>query len=194
MSSPSATSPDNPPPRPRGFRFTIRQMMLLVLLSSVTCSALLPVVRANRNRIFETILFEMILLPTIWAGFVLVFVRRGPLQNWLVRGIFLLPVLLGALAILAMSLALVYVYHDRALALILALFLAGIVDAVIVSSVWRWVSQLIPIRCPSCRSLTLISDTGTGRLILRGLKATRWCWNCRTRFGRQAKGTWNRTA
>lgn len=190
MSSPSATSPDKPPPLSRGFQFTIRQMMLLVAFSAITCLGLLPAIRESWKYPAAAVLFEAIILPLLWAIFVLCCVRTGPLQLWLLRGILLLPILIGALLALAISFVPFYYVRNDPIGISFVLIIVGIVDSLIVARIRRWVNHLVPMRCPSCHSRSLISDTGSSRPILRGLKATRWCWSCRKRFGRPPGGDW----
>jgi hypothetical protein len=165
-------------------------MMGLVILATVTCAGLLPAFRGVWRYLPEAILYEALILTGIWWLFVALFVRPGPLQMWLLRAVLFLPILLGSLAVVG-ALAIILVHFPRGYVdFCFYLVATGFVGILILRFVWRRVSHLIPTRCPSCRTLTLISDTGSSRPVLRGLKATRWCWSCQTRFGRATGGAW----
>jgi hypothetical protein len=112
------------------------------------------------------------------------------LQFWLLRAVLFLPILIGSVAVVAFLAVILLKIPTGKLEFAFALVAIGFVDVLVLSAVYRLVRNLIPAICPSCRSLTLISDTGTSRPVLRGLKSTRWCWACRKRFGKVDGGPW----
>jgi hypothetical protein len=165
-------------------------MMGLVIFAAVTCAGLLPVFRGVWKSLPEAVLSEALILAGIWWLFIALFVRVGPFQFWLLRAISLVPVLLGFLMINLCLVVIVRLIPRGNVEFVFYVAVAGIVDALFLVAIYRLGKHLIPLFCPSCRSLTLISDTGTSRPVLRGSKATRWCWSCRKRYGRIAGGKW----
>jgi len=165
-------------------------MMMLVVFAAVTCAGLLPAVRGAWHSLPEAVLSEILILTGIWWLFIAMFVRVGPLQFWLMRAVSLVPILLGFLAVTWFLVTIVMEFPKGSVGFVVYLVATGLVYAPFVVAIYRWIKHLIPVFCPSCRRLTLISDTGTSRPVLRGSKATRWCWSCRKRFGRVKGGAW----
>ncbi len=190
MSFHSAASPNSQPPRPRGYQFTIREMMRLVGFSAMTFAALVPAVRGTWMYPSRMIFYEVLILTGTWMAFVLFFVRQSPLQVWLMRGILLLPIILGSVVVVGILISVLVYYPTSLLQFILGFIVIGIPVGFILARVSRYVLHLLPVHCPVCKTLSMISDTGSNRPVLRGLKATRWCWSCRSRYGRLPGREW----
>lgn len=167
-------------------------MMLMVAFAALTCAGLLPVMRTAGDSRRVAILTEFLIEPAIWIVFILVFVRLVPLKFWLIRLVLFLPALAGyyVLVRLGFSFFLLPNLGNRTYGSLLVVILVAVVDVGVLARLVHRVRFLLPSRCPSCGSFTLISDTGSDRPVLRGLKSTRWCWSCRRRYGRSAGRPW----
>ena len=196
MSPPADLQPADQPakiPRPV-FQFTIRQMMILVVLAATFCAGLLPAMRADVKSWPEMVLFECIFVPMVLALVILILVRPGPVKDWMMAVLPLAPVGAIVLAIFVAQWAVLrFLFRHGWAGILLALIcLISIlfVNFSLVGVFSVWIGWLRPRRCPHCGKWWMIHARWREPPEFLNRQACRWCLSCNSQFVRREDGTW----
>jgi hypothetical protein len=184
-------------PRRHGLKLTLRQMMKLVVFGAIASATVTPMLRFAQMGAVGwpfAILLDAVAVPIVLAIAAFPLVQRGSLRDWVIRLLLLtsMSVIIGA-AIYTLVWAST---GPPALNIwagsMLNAMTVGFIRAVLVILVIPFIALLgkvVPTRCPTCQTLTLLPDGISVDPSKSGPQRTRWCASCQRRF-QKVFGSW----
>lgn len=172
-------------------RITLRQIGVLIVFVAITLAVLIPIGRSAWSH-WAFAMLAAVELPYALLIPMVMLVRRGPLKDWIVSVLCLIPLVaflgyvnyVGLTGNIAPNLYL----HDSSPPM---LVVVAIADTFLLAGLLYLGRRVIPRRCPACGRPTLLRDPSVPRSRdFPGSRLARSCLACGSRFRRNRLGPW----
>jgi hypothetical protein len=179
--------------RPFRLKLTVRQMMKLVAFSAIVLFCVVEGRRLEEELGWVFVLvMEGVAIPLVLAIVALPLVRKGPLKDWLIRILLLIPVSFTLVMVPGIFLvsASRWASDDPGMLVIGGCIILGCI-IVLGWTLLQFLRRAVPGRCPECRLPTLLPSVPITRRFTR--EGVYQCVSCQGRF-RKLSGAWKVTS